>query len=306
MISIVRSSPVSVADQLIQQLRYQIAGGRYKTGDVLPSTRTLAEQIGVSFHTVRKAYQQLEREGFLKATAGSGYQVREPVSLSKADRIERGAQIVQNALQQLISIGLDETEIESIFHEQLDLLGESHEPLKIVFGDESVELAELCAKQLGHTLQRDVQGVALDELSLHQDADFVFTPATLLRTVLGELPRADVRGAAVYLGFDVLDRVARLLPHETLGLITGNAGTIPPLIEKLRHQAGFDGQVMAISIEDMSLRLSDFIRQVDLLLYTPACRRRLLNILDEARGHSVITPIVSRESLDAIRATVPG
>lgn len=306
MIAIDRSSPTSVADQLVQQLRYQIAGGRFKTGDVLPSTRSLANQVGVSFHTVRKAYQQLEREGFLTAATGSKYAVQEPVILSKGDRMERGAQIVQLALQQLVSFGLNEAEIESIFHEQLDLLEEAHQSLKLVFGAQSAELADLCARQLSHTLQRDVQGIALKELAQHQDTDFVFAAGNHLRMVLEMTPRAEVRGVAVYLEYDVLERVARLLPHQTLGLITRDADTIPPLIQELRHQASFDGQVMAVSIEDSTLRLGEFVRQVDLLLYTPACRRRLLSSMDEARGHSIIAPVLSRESLDAAKATVPG
>ena len=65
------SQPVST--QLINQLRYLIATGHYKVNDPLPSTRTLGDQLDISFHTVRKAYQTLEEEGLLSSKVGSGY-----------------------------------------------------------------------------------------------------------------------------------------------------------------------------------------------------------------------------------------
>ena len=79
MISIDRTSSRPVAEQLADQLRYRIAGGHYRTGDTLPSTRVLGAQIGVSFHSVRKAYQELEREGLLESRKGSGFVVKERV-----------------------------------------------------------------------------------------------------------------------------------------------------------------------------------------------------------------------------------
>ena len=106
MITIDRTSNVPLHEQLVEQLRFFIASGHYKIDETLPSTRTLARQVGVSFHTVRKAYQQLEQEGLLEARVGSGFKVKERVPLGKTERIERGATIVQEALQKLIGLGL--------------------------------------------------------------------------------------------------------------------------------------------------------------------------------------------------------
>ena len=75
MIEIDRSSSASVKDQLVEQLRFYIANGRYKVNEDLPATRKLAEQLGISFHTVRKAYQDLVEEGVLDARKGRGYRV---------------------------------------------------------------------------------------------------------------------------------------------------------------------------------------------------------------------------------------
>src|SRR6056297_1235930 len=99
-----------VRQQLIEQLRYLIATGHYAVQDPLPSTRSLGDQLGISFHTVRKAYQQLEEEGLLSAKVGSGYTVKERTPLAKSERIERGAKVVNETLQTLVGLGLSEAE----------------------------------------------------------------------------------------------------------------------------------------------------------------------------------------------------
>lgn len=52
--------------QLRNQVILAIATERIREGDVLPSVRQLAENIGINMHTVNKAYSVLREEGFLK------------------------------------------------------------------------------------------------------------------------------------------------------------------------------------------------------------------------------------------------
>ncbi len=306
MITIDRASNTPVYEQLVEQLRYLIASGHFQVDERLPSTRMLAGQVGASFHTVRKAYQQLEREGLLAARVGSGYRVRERAPLSKGERIERGALIVQEALQRLIGLGLQEAEVEYLFQEQFDLLKSAQTGHKLVFAAPYREMADLCAEQIALALQQTVEPSTLDGLARHQDADFVLAPFADLRRVMEQLPRADALGVVVYLKPEALERIARLLPHETLGLVTRYADAIPPLMAGLRAQTGFNGQILAASIDEGARHLERFIAQTDLVAYTPSCRRRLVPLLGEARRHVAVFPVVSRDSLEALRQAVPG
>ncbi|MCF6743057.1 PLP-dependent aminotransferase family protein [Blastococcus sp. KM273128] len=61
--------------QLQDQLRAAIRGRRLGAGERLPSTRRLAERLGVSRGTVVEAYEQLLAEGYLESAAGSGTRV---------------------------------------------------------------------------------------------------------------------------------------------------------------------------------------------------------------------------------------
>lgn len=299
-------STQSESEQLVGQLRYLIATGHYKVNDPLPSTRELGDQLDLSFHTVRKAYKTLEEEGLLSSKVGSGYTVEERSPLSKSDRIERGAKVVEEALQQLIGLGLSEAEIESLFEEQTTLLDHAGIERKLIAVGPYPELNAMCARQLSNALQQAVQPVALSRLEKHKDADFAFTPYTYLSRVLKELPRGDTLGYVTHLSSKILERAARLLDREALGLITRYRDTIPPISEQLRNNTAYGGQVIAASIKEGIEHLSNVVDQTDLLLYTPASKRRLLPYLnDDAPEHAEIELLVSHDSLDAIAEAVP-
>lgn len=72
------SSGVPIYRQLMEQLRSQMAGGTVRPGEMLPSVRTVAEQLEVNPMTVSKAYSLLEREGLVELVRGQGMRVREP------------------------------------------------------------------------------------------------------------------------------------------------------------------------------------------------------------------------------------
>ena len=103
MITLDRDAPLSVGEQLVEQLRYVIGAGKYRPGERLPSTRALGDQVGVSFHTVRKAYQRLAEEGVLDVRRGGGYYVSKTSALPTAERMERASATVQEALQKLVA-----------------------------------------------------------------------------------------------------------------------------------------------------------------------------------------------------------
>jgi GntR family transcriptional regulator len=299
-------SKTPVREQLVRQLRYLIASGHYQVNETLPSTRTLGDRLDISFHTVRKAYQELEDEGLLSAKVGSGYTVKERTPLAKGQRIERGAEVVQQALRELVGLGLSDAEIESLFQEQANLLDHASVERKLIVVGPHIELNEMWAEQLSAELQRTVRPVDLSQLDRHQDADHAFTPYNYLPQVLEALPRGDTLGLVTHLPARILERVARLLDRESLGLVTRYRETLPPLSEGLRSSSAFGGQVIGASIEEGTAHLTNVVEQTDLLLYTPDSKRRLLSFLDEnAPDHAELTVLVSQDSIESILAAVP-
>lgn len=65
-------SELPIYRQIMQQITDAIAGGRLRPGDKLPSHRELAAQVVIAPLTVKKAYDELEREGIIRTERGRG------------------------------------------------------------------------------------------------------------------------------------------------------------------------------------------------------------------------------------------
>lgn len=65
-------SPVPVWAQTKSRLLYLILRGYYQEGDKLPTVRDLAVELSINYNTVNKAYQDLERDGYVLTTRGKG------------------------------------------------------------------------------------------------------------------------------------------------------------------------------------------------------------------------------------------
>lgn len=71
-ISLDRSSNIPLYQQLAEELRLAVLEGRLKSGEKLPSSRTLAKSLKISRFTVTQSYEQLVSEGYFLTRSGSG------------------------------------------------------------------------------------------------------------------------------------------------------------------------------------------------------------------------------------------
>ena len=66
------SGGVPIYDQITRQMKGLILRGELKEGEALPSMRLLAKELRISVITTKRAYEELEREGFLTTVPGKG------------------------------------------------------------------------------------------------------------------------------------------------------------------------------------------------------------------------------------------
>ena len=66
------SSGKPIYEQIADQVRKQILSGALSAGDALPSMRVLAKELRISVITTKRAYEELERDGFLDNVPGKG------------------------------------------------------------------------------------------------------------------------------------------------------------------------------------------------------------------------------------------
>jgi len=65
-------SGAPIYDQIYSQIKAQIVNGAVREDEALPSIRNLAKDLRVSVITTKRAYDELEREGFIYTVAGKG------------------------------------------------------------------------------------------------------------------------------------------------------------------------------------------------------------------------------------------
>ncbi|EGW41653.1 GntR family transcriptional regulator [Desulfosporosinus sp. OT] len=71
-IIITNSSPEPIYQQIVTQLKNLILRGELTEEEALPSIRTLAKELQISVITTKRAYEELERDGYIETVAGKG------------------------------------------------------------------------------------------------------------------------------------------------------------------------------------------------------------------------------------------
>ena len=71
-IIISNSNGEPIYEQIVKQIKSQIMNGDLKEGDALPSMRALAQALRISVITTKRAYEELERDGFIESYTGKG------------------------------------------------------------------------------------------------------------------------------------------------------------------------------------------------------------------------------------------
>lgn len=66
------SSDSPIYEQIVSQIKGQIIQGQLKSGEALPSIRNLAKELNISVITTKRAYEELEKEGFIETIRGKG------------------------------------------------------------------------------------------------------------------------------------------------------------------------------------------------------------------------------------------
>lgn len=110
------SSMVPIYEQIMEQIKAKIVSGELKENDVLPSVRTLAKEQKISALTVKKAYDNLEQEGFTVTVHGKGTFVAAANTEKMKEEQRREVELdLEKAIQKGRSCGLEEEEIRELF-----------------------------------------------------------------------------------------------------------------------------------------------------------------------------------------------
>lgn len=105
------SSGQPIYEQITKQIKGKILSGELKEGDMLPSMRNLAKELRISVITTKRAYEDLERDGFIISITGKGsFVAGENKELIREENLRKIEEHMSEAVNQakLINLSLEE------------------------------------------------------------------------------------------------------------------------------------------------------------------------------------------------------
>ena len=94
-------SGTPIYDQICSQIKAQIISGSLREDEMLPSIRSLAKDLRISFITTKRAYEELEREGFIYTVPAKGcYVAKKNTELLREENLKK----IEAHLEQIIRL----------------------------------------------------------------------------------------------------------------------------------------------------------------------------------------------------------
>ena len=111
-IIISNSSGKPIYEQIVFQVKEMIMNDELHEGEALPSMRNLAQQLRISIITTKRAYEELEREGFIDSFTGKGSFVKaQNRELMREEALRQIEQSLNAAVEKAKTCGVSEKEL---------------------------------------------------------------------------------------------------------------------------------------------------------------------------------------------------
>lgn len=114
-------SGAPIYDQIYSQIKSQIISGELQENEMLPSIRGLAKDLRISFITTKRAYEELEKEGFIYTIQAKGcYVARKNVELIREENLKKIEDHIEQIVQLAASCKLSREELISMVEFSLE------------------------------------------------------------------------------------------------------------------------------------------------------------------------------------------
>ncbi len=105
-------SGAPIYDQIYSQIKSQIISGALKENDMLPSIRSLAKDLRISFITTKRAYEELEKEGFIYTIPAKGcYVAPKNVELIREENLKKIEEHIDRIVQLAATCNLSNEDV---------------------------------------------------------------------------------------------------------------------------------------------------------------------------------------------------
>ena len=303
-LSLVQSlpGPLTAAD-IARLVEGRILSGEYPAGAQLPTVRELAQELGVNKNTVVRAYQSLERDGYLDVTQGRGAFVRARDGAAGVLSSRWQAQL-DGLVREAQARGVERAAVSQELGRSVErVYGRSS--LRVAFVEDNTQDTDEMGAQLsvmvGHALEGVLLARVLEEPArVAADFDLVTTTfyhlAEVSRAMKGT-PRERVVGVNAQPSHESLLKIARL-EVMMIGLVCEFETTVNNLLHTV-HTYHPSATLLPALVEDKA-RLRSVMDKADALVVTRAC-------LDRVQALQPTIPVISiyytidQQSVDYLR-----
>lgn len=96
-----------IYEQIIENVKEQVARGVLRENDYMPSVRSLANELGINPNTIQKAYAELERQGVIQSVAGRGSIVVVSAETVREMQQDKVSEKIRAAAKEAVTSGMD-------------------------------------------------------------------------------------------------------------------------------------------------------------------------------------------------------
>lgn len=215
---------IPIYQQLVDELKVNIKNGHLPIGTRLPTVRELSDQLNVAPGTIKRAYDQLNLEGFIKLIQGRGSFVSYK-SLESASRKDKAMAAIDNALKQMEEMGFSLSEINIFLNLKLRELADKQDNIRVGLVEKCPELLSQISRHLHKIDHIDLYSTLFDEImaypyKLDEETDLIVTTSYCAESIENYLHnKKKLTKIALRLSSKTTKQIIKLSPEDKVGII---------------------------------------------------------------------------------------
>jgi GntR family transcriptional regulator len=120
---------LAIYDQIVRQIKFAVASGVLRAGELVPSVRELARELAINPNTIARAYRQLQDDGVLAAVRGTGLEVAAGAAeRCRGERVKLVRSRLRQVLREARQSRLEKTELRELVEKELSAVERERSP----------------------------------------------------------------------------------------------------------------------------------------------------------------------------------
>lgn len=284
---------IPIYRQLVDAIRAAVKKGQLSAGQQLPTVQDLSADIGISIGTIKRAYDELEREGIVEKGQGRGTFVKAQSTLGRKDQ---AMVAIDHLLDTLEGIGFSPAEISIFLDLKLRERAEEEYRVKVALLECNPENLTQMAEQLRRISGIELNAHLMDSIEaypyqLGEDMDLVITTATHAQQVenLLPIPKRVIR-VGLRLTPGCLAEIVKLRRHHVAGILCYSL-RFGHLLQSTCHTYAEEISVSEPVVFSQDMDIESFLRGKDAVLvpvgFERYCTEQIARCLRKFRGRLI-------------------